>query len=323
MSTVETPSSDCIGGSRLSGSGAEQGYDYQAKAFAYLAAHVLAGQALGFFSDPEDVPAAISVETGGAGDDMRVELRDGGCIEVQAKHSLTKGAEFSKCMERVIGGLRGDPDLRVVVVVDSSSSAWIRDDLREDIQRVGEGRSDGLRAQARGALEEVGLVANGHFTDEATALCARLRIVKVDLGSGDDGQAGAFAILSRVVADHSAVATAWNLLCEEGHSLAARRGRRNAIRLANFLRRHVNIATSGTTPASLLGRYTRWLSDLSGTFQAPILDVQLPTDTAWNRVRACTSTEAAVPSEEALRRRIDEYSEWSRLARYGLGERGT
>ena len=307
----------------MSGSGAAQGYNYQARTFAYLAAHALAGQALAFFSDSQDVPVAISVETGGAGDDMGVEFRDGGCVEVQAKHALRAGRDFLDCMHRVFDGLRVDEDLRAVVVVDSNSTAWIRDHLREDIQRIGQDRRDGLRGKTIDVLAAVGLTENREVTDQAVGLCARLRIVKVDLGDGDDGHTAALGLLSEVVADRTAVGTAWGILCEEGHSLAARRGRRDAIGLSSLLGRHVDIATSGTTPASALGRYSRWLSRLSATFRVPILEVRLPTDRAWNRVRASASTDATLSSEEALRRRVEEYSEWSRLARYGLGERGT
>ena len=54
----------------MSGSGGGGGYGYQADAFAFLSAHALAEQPLNWFDDVEDVPVAVSMETGCPGDDL-------------------------------------------------------------------------------------------------------------------------------------------------------------------------------------------------------------------------------------------------------------
>jgi hypothetical protein len=77
----------------MSGSGGG-GYGYQANAFAFLSAYALAEQPLKWFDDLQDVPVAVSMETGAPGDDLRVELHDGGQIEVQCKH----GARFRRVL---------------------------------------------------------------------------------------------------------------------------------------------------------------------------------------------------------------------------------
>jgi len=51
----------------VSGSGGDAGYDYQANSIAYIAAHALAGQPLGWFEDKFDIPEAWLAETGGPG----------------------------------------------------------------------------------------------------------------------------------------------------------------------------------------------------------------------------------------------------------------
>ena len=51
----------------MSGSGGGGGYAYQADAFAFVSAHALAEQQLNWFDDVDDVPVAVSMETGGPG----------------------------------------------------------------------------------------------------------------------------------------------------------------------------------------------------------------------------------------------------------------
>ena len=60
--------------------------------------------ALDWFADANDIPAAISQETGGPGDDLCVEILGADPIEVQVKHGLKKGEESGR---QLTGCLRG------------------------------------------------------------------------------------------------------------------------------------------------------------------------------------------------------------------------
>jgi hypothetical protein len=64
------------------------GYNSQAWATAFVYAHVLAGQPLDFAAQPQPVPLAVWAESGGPGDDLRVECQDGVVVEVQVKRGL-------------------------------------------------------------------------------------------------------------------------------------------------------------------------------------------------------------------------------------------
>src|SRR5215472_796840 len=144
----------------VSGSGADIGFDYQADAIAYIATCGLSGQPLPWFEDQKYVPASWQAETGGPGDDIRVVTIEGFVIEIQAKHGLTRGEDYDSALRRLVVGLQTDSQLRAVLLVDRHASATIRDDLKRDVLRLGQGRSDGLKPiteDLRKQLESNGL----------------------------------------------------------------------------------------------------------------------------------------------------------------------
>src|SRR5438132_598528 len=63
----------------MGGKGQASGSDYEADAFAYISAHILAAKALPWFSDTADIPVAVWLQKGAdsPGDDFVVELTNG------------------------------------------------------------------------------------------------------------------------------------------------------------------------------------------------------------------------------------------------------
>src|SRR2546425_335645 len=129
----------------VSGSGGDTGYDYQANAVAYVSAHALAGHSLAGFDNPHDVPASWLVETGGPGDDLRIVFANALSIEVQVKHGLQRGEEYDSTVQKLTRALQNAGDLRAVLLVDRHASQIIRGDLKDDIVRLGQGRTDGIK----------------------------------------------------------------------------------------------------------------------------------------------------------------------------------
>src|SRR5437667_8879001 len=109
----------------MSGSGGDLGYDYQANVTAYIAAHALAGQPLGWFDTHIDLPAAWRAETKGPGDDLSVETIAKDTIEIQVKHALQRGEEFDRTFRKLIAGLQNDEHLRAALIVDRAASRII------------------------------------------------------------------------------------------------------------------------------------------------------------------------------------------------------
>ncbi len=293
----------------MSGSGGGGGYGYQADAFAFVSAYALAEQPLDWFEDVEDVPVAVSMETGGPGDDLGVELRGGGQIEIQCKHGAKKDQLFTDAFLRAARGLDSDPNLRAVLMVDSSSSGTVKDDLRSDIVRLGMGRTDSLRPITSELLKL--LEQNGIASD--AGLFSRLRIVVKDLENGMDGQAAATSLLARAVEPPSMTATAWRILSNEGIELTVKRGRRDLRSLAKLLGKHATLSAKTNSHAVTAERYRQWVLKTNETFWVPGLNIRLTINEAWDELLL---NEALVSSSETgtMAHQIRRYHEWERLA---------
>lgn len=224
----------------MSGSGGDVGYDYQADGTAFVAVHGISGQPLGWFDDFNDVPSEWSAETGGAGDDLRVVTREGHVIEVQAKHALKRGEDYINAFRRLVSGLKSDPQLRGIVLVDRHASANIRDDLKQDILRIGAGRSDDLKEITLELLRDLGETANA-----ISDVFARLRIIVVDLDEGADGVRLACALLGRIVLpDKATIAFQW--LGKRYHGIIKRRSRDTATKCLAALKNQLGLAYETT-----------------------------------------------------------------------------
>lgn len=293
----------------MSGSGGGGGYEYQADAFAFVSAYALAEQPLNWFDDVEDIPVAISMETGGAGDDLGVELRSGGLIEIQCKHGAKKDQVFVDAFLKAARGLDNDPSLRAVLMVDSSSSGTIRDDLRSDIKRLGMGRADDLKSIA---TEYIALLKQNGIASDAS-LFSRLRIVVKDLEKGMDGQAAATSLLVSVVDSPSQTPAAWRILSNEGLALTTKRGRRDLRSLAALLGKQLTLSARTSSYAITAERYRQWVLKSNETFWVPGLNVRLPINEAWDELLL---NEALVSSSETetMAHQIRRYHEWERLA---------
>jgi hypothetical protein len=176
--------------------------------------------------DARCVPTAVSAETGGPGDDIRIECQDGTVVEVQAKKGLTRGAKLWEALLKLARGLAADPSLRGVLLVDYASSVTIRDALREDIPRIASGRTDGLREISRDFLRRLG--AEGLADPEPLR---RLAVAVRDLYEGSSGHANALALLDGV----EDPTRAWEALELDAHALMEARSRRTVEALRRLI----------------------------------------------------------------------------------------
>lgn len=111
---------------------------------------------------------------------------------MQVKHRLRRGSDYNATFQRLFHGLRVHQELRAVLLIDRHSSEAIRNDLKTDISRIGQGRQDGLKQITLDLISQLQV-------EPDPALFARFRIVVVDLDQGSDGMAAAQSLLSRIV----------------------------------------------------------------------------------------------------------------------------
>jgi len=201
------------------GSGGAGGWSFQARVTAYVAIYVLARQPLGWLRTQRDVPATVQSETGGAGDDLRLHLEGGKLVEIQVKKRARNDSNFRDALVRLAQGLKRDPKLLGVIVVGPSSSRTIREDLRQDVKRLSEGRHDHLKritTELLSKLERAGI--------DVACIAERLHIVDLDLRNESPSLRHAIEMLSRQISDPLLSGAAWSVLAEKGLRLAATRG---------------------------------------------------------------------------------------------------
>lgn len=209
------------GGTGFSGgSGGGGGYRYQALAAAYLGAHALACHPLNWVGTVEAVPVAVWAESGGAGDDLRVEFVSGADLEIQAKKGQKKNAKLWEAILRLTRGLEEDATLRCMLLVDTTASETVRSKLALDVSRLGQGRNDRLRSVGN---EFLGLLS-GEGIEPQPRLIRRLSVVTADLGDRSTGEGLALVLLARAV-EKAKILSAWDALRQDGMRLTEEGGR--------------------------------------------------------------------------------------------------
>ena len=125
------------------GSAAGGGFNFQACVSAIAAVHLARGVAIGWLKDVTvDIPISLLAETGGPGDDIRLEFQDGSVAEIQAKRKIRIGAKFWEILLKLAIDINCGTISYGVLAVCPNSSGTIRDGLAKDVIRMGQGRQD-------------------------------------------------------------------------------------------------------------------------------------------------------------------------------------
>ncbi|MGY0791980.1 hypothetical protein ACW7BJ_21640 [Azospirillum argentinense] len=179
----------------------------------------------------DDTPIAIDAETGGAGDDIRLLLKDKRTVETQVKKGLRSGNELWETLLKLATAvIKGSADFGVLVVSPSSSNT-ITSDLANDIVRIGDGRTDNLSDIAATFLSK--LTTAGINARDA---CGRLRIQTVSaLAANQAGVLAARAELAHVCAEEAQIGAAWNAVYTDAARMIEQRGRRDAAAVLRLL----------------------------------------------------------------------------------------
>ena len=243
----------------MSGSGGGGGYEYQAQATAYIAAHILTQKALRWIDhSTADVPIAVAAETDGPGDDINIQLQDGTIIELQAKHGFKKGEDFWETIIKLTRGLAENPSLYGILLTDSTASSTIKVKLRQDIERLGQGRTDSLKEitdEVISKLNKEGIPCNSE-------IFKRLRIVIADFDDSQRDAKTAQILLSQIIENQLQEENSWKILVAEGLNLITKKGRRDAKSLSYLLsRENIQLRSTGANPTALFVRYITRLDE--------------------------------------------------------------
>ncbi|WP_395705965.1 NACHT domain-containing protein [Casimicrobium huifangae] len=285
------------------------GMNFQAAVTAIACIYMARGQRLAWLANlVDDTPVAVEAETGGAGDDIKLHLKTGEVVEVQVKKGLQSG---DKLWASLIGLARAADEGTInfgVLVVSTTSSRTITENLANDIARLGDGRNDNLSPAAITLVEK--LEANGLPVADS---CKRIRIQTVAARESEQASvAAACAELVHLCSDDK-VHLAWTVLYKDSTELIENRGRRDPSSVLRVLRTAgIGLRTnSSTAPVVLLERLTEWTLKTHEWFSVFGVRNQLSTDNAWIPLSAIVRNDDGIQllnSAEALR----NYQAWEK-----------
>jgi hypothetical protein len=295
---------------RFGGSAGGGGYDYQAEAWALVAAKILAEESLNWVESGCDrVPVSIRTETGEGGDDLRITLRSGARIEAQAKRGLRRGKRLWDALMALACAVEADEESHGVLLTTTDASNTIRKHLKQGIIKVGEGITEDLPDIVREFIDRL------HKTGiNDLSICSRIRVVIRDLDPGSPGEEITFEALRKVLADPSEVGAARNTLVSDGHDQIKLRGSRDANSLTRVIKQAgISLSVAVENQLILRQRFRDWSIKTNSRISIPSLNIALPMSEAWVRLRAMSPSDT--PSGgKSLEEQVKEYHEWHRLA---------
>lgn len=288
------------------------GADYQAEAYAFVAAKILAKEALNWVETGcNRVPVSVRMETGTGGDDLLISLQQENRVELQAKKGLQRGGDLWGALMALAHAIEKDERTYGVLLTNTNASATVREDLRTGIERIGANfdKVDELPEIARAFVGRL----EGRSLDPKS-ICKRLFIRVWNFEPGSQGEDATHRTLGTVIADANQAGAARAVLVSDGLDTMTLRGGRDATDLSGLLQSR-GIALSHFAQNSLVVReaYLRWCVDCNATFVVPGLNLALPMEKAWVFLRTLDgNTDAS--NRISLEEQIRSYHEWYRLA---------
>ena len=278
------------------GSATASGMNFQAIVTAIAGVHLIKGSPLGWLDSlVDDTPVAVWAETGGAGDDIKLELRDNFTVEVQVKRGLRTGERLWGSLMRLARAIAADEVNYGMLIVSPDSSNTIAYELSQDMRRLADGRIDNLGRLAStfsSKLEEDGL--------QPQSICKMLRVQVVHALDSDMASIStAKYLLSSLISNQEDVNTAWNRLYREANAIMERMGRWEASAILRmFTAEGIEIADS-QSPGAVLARLNSWVIDTNQNFSLLGVREQLSINNAWLPLKILARDFSPEPESEA------------------------
>jgi hypothetical protein len=259
---------------RAGGAAASGGMTFQATVTAIAMTAMARGVRLGWLPDADDTPVEVASESHGAGDDIRLVLRNGDLAEVQCKKGLSRSIHLWDPLLALAEGVGTGTIQWGVLAVCPQTSGTVRG-LGQEIRRLADGRRDGLSPIGRdlvARLEGRGL--------PVAAVCGKLSLHVIAAIDGDEADIrAAKARLEPLIEKDTDVEAAWRVLERDGHALMRRRGARTAAAVARMLEgAEITLADSTRVgPGVLAAKLARWTRAVNAEFKIIGVDRGLPT----------------------------------------------
>ena len=290
------------------GAATASGMNFQAAVTAIAAIQLARGMPLHWLEGiVEDIPAALYAETGGAGDDIRIQFRNDTVAEAQIKRGLAVGTRLWEPLLALSKAINAGEISYGVLVVSPTSSRTIREQLARDIVRIGDGRIDGLGALASQLVTKLAAVGLA-----AASVCKRLRIMTISALEYDAASiAAARAELGHICRDESKVGAAWDRLYRDAALLIENRSRRTASTVLRVLQSEgIELAAGPQVgPIALVARLTRWAGETAATFSILGAERPLAVDKSWIPLKVVVREDEALEAS-GLVEALNQYHNW-------------
>lgn len=260
------------------GSAAGGGLEFQAAVSALCMVYMARGMPLGWVDSRGDIPLSVSAETGGAGDDIALQLASGSILEIQAKRKLRASSELWDVLVALCSRAYGDVTFHGVLAVGPTTSAAIRDQLARDIIRIGQGREDDLSPHAITFTQKLSQALI------PLSVCNRVRIQTLHLLEQDGASTqSALALLAHITAQPE---QAWECLRTEGFRLIKLRGRQDAVSIAGIIPGLRSNTSGPLAPAFVANKLLEWTLSATNSFAIPVVDKLFLLDDDWIELEA-------------------------------------
>lgn len=282
------------------GTGNAGGTEVHAMAMVLAAVNMMRGTKIGWLDGvAEDVPVAITAETGGPGDDIGLDLINGEKVEVQSKKNLQRGKDLWEALDALALGIEKGVIQYGVLAVTPDSSGSIRNKLAADIVKIGQGTHD--------SLDDIGeeLLRRLKEAKRDPKTCARIRIQTLDLLQGQNADRRiAIEGLRAICAQLDQAEAAYAFICRDAIAAMRLRGRWSIPTLVGFLQSYGITLRENATPAGIVAKLARWSEEAQATFTLPGARNSLPIrDMLPPRLRITTrEAPEAVDASAALER---------------------
>lgn len=287
----------------MNGSAAGGGFEYQANVIAWVAVHILDRRSLKWLRlDSPPTPTAVSAETETAGDDLLVELVETEIeLDSQVKKGLSADAAFRETIDRFAEGLSEFENRHFVLVVDNTTSRTIRNNLKQDLDRMRNGRYDGLTDVGEEVLERVEEEADANDV-------GRIHVVELQLLTDTaPHRQRAVSRLGDLVADATKAESAWSCLVEAGYELIRKRSRLTRESLRNLLSsRDIPLAQSEQTETFRQALEEAQAETFEAIYRAHLDTTSPDWDARFDRVRDLLEGQQVEVASELLETITDE-----------------
>lgn len=293
------------------GSATAGGINFQAATSAIVYSHILDGSALNWLNGLiRDIPIALAAETGQAGDDISLEFPDGLIAEAQVKKGLTKSKRLWEPLLDLAKAISEKKlDYGVIVVCPESSNS-IKSDLSKDIIRVGQGRTDSLKAITLEFLSKL----DAHHLSHAH-VCKKIRIVVSNALLPDSTSIElAKTKLATICASNEAAENAWSCLYADATRIIELRGRRDSSGLLQILTSNkvpLSNQIPSSSPIPFIKKIKTWSESAYSQFSIFGIDQPLSIDESWIPIKTVVQEKAPIEIND-IEGALKNYHEWEK-----------